>query len=303
MPLCHEAAGREPHAGWRCSRPLGSLREDRILANAAHPADVADWAGQSGEHEMVVLENVSKSYGERIALGPTSITFETQRVSALIGASGCGKSTLLRLIIGLAAPDTGRVTIGGEPVTDATVTRLRRQVGYVIQEGGLFPHLTAGENVALLPRFLRRDSAWIARRVAALADLARLPAAAMKRYPRELSGGQRQRVGIMRALVLDPPLLLLDEPLGALDPVTRGELQEELKALFADLRKTVILVTHDMHEAAWLSDDLVLMREGRILQRGGIAELLERPADPYVGQFIRAQRSGFAELPAAHGAP
>ena len=143
----------------------------------------------------------------------------------------------------------------------------------MIRKAGCSRTATAEENVALLPRFLRRESSWIASRLAELADLAQLPAASLKRYPRDLSGGQRQRVGIMRALMLDPPLLLLDEPLGALDPITRYELQGELKRIFAALGKTVVLVTHDMHEAAYFADDIVLMREGRIVQRGSAADL------------------------------
>jgi osmoprotectant transport system ATP-binding protein len=196
------------------------------------------------------------------------------------------------MIVGLVTPDTGRVAIGGETLAKENVTRLRHGIGYVIQEGGLFPHLTAEDNAALVPRFLKREPSWIASRLAELAELTRLPAALMQRYPRDLSGGQRQRVGIMRALMLDPPLLLFDEPLGALDPITRYELQEELKRIFAALHKTVVLVTHDMHEAAYFADDIVLMRDGRVVQRGSAADLLEHPAEPFVQQFLRAQRAG-----------
>ncbi len=241
---------------------------------------------------MVTLDSVSKSYGGVPALAPLSMEFAARRVTALIGPSGCGKSTLLRMIVGLVAPDTGSVSIGGEALAPGNVGRLRHGIGYVIQEGGLFPHLTASDNVTLLSRFLKKDPAWIEARTAELAELARLPAAALARFPRDLSGGQRQRVGIMRALMLDPPLLLFDEPLGALDPITRYELQEELKRIFAALAKTVVLVTHDMHEAAYFADDIVLMREGRVVQRGSAADLLERPAEPFVREFLRAQRAG-----------
>jgi osmoprotectant transport system ATP-binding protein len=244
---------------------------------------------------MVVLENVSKVYDGHAAVSPVSLEFGERRVTVLIGPSGCGKSTLLRMIVGLIAPDTGRVLIGGEALTAESVLRLRHGIGYVIQEGGLFPHLTAEENVMLLARFLGRERQWISGRAAELAELARLPAAFLKRFPRDLSGGQRQRVSIMRALMLDPPLLLLDEPLGALDPITRYELQEELKRLFGVLGKTVVLVTHDMNEAAHFGDHIVLLREGRIVQQGGLADLLARPAEPFVGQFIRAQRTVLPE--------
>ena len=245
---------------------------------------------------MVVLDSVSKSYGGVPALAPLTMELAPQRVTALIGPSGCGKSTLLRMIVGRVVPDAGRVVIGGETLTKENVGRLRHGIGYVIQEGGLFPHLTAHDNITLLSRFLKRDPGWIEERVAQLAELARLPAAALDRFPRDLSGGQRQRVGIMRALMLDPPLLLFDEPLVALDPITRYELQEELKRIFSALGKTVVLVTHDMHEAAFFADDIVLMREGCVVQRGSASDLLERPAEPFVRDFLRAQRAG--SLPA-----
>ncbi len=246
---------------------------------------------------MVVLDNVSKAYASHTAVAPVSLAFDSGRVTVLIGPSGCGKSTLLRMIVGLVAPDTGRVVIGGEALGAGNALRLRHAIGYVIQEGGLFPHLTAEENVVLLAVFLKRDPKWIAARTAELSELARLPNAMLKRYPRDLSGGQRQRVSMMRALMLDPPLLLLDEPLGALDPITRYEMQEELKQIFAMLDKTVVLVTHDMNEAAYFGNHIVLMRDGRIVQQGVIADLLERPNEPFVQQFIRAQRVSLPERP------
>jgi len=239
---------------------------------------------------VIALENVSRTYASRIALHPATIEFLPSRTTVLIGPSGCGKSTLLRMIVGLVKPDTGRVVIDGVLLSRDNVETLRHRIGYVIQDGGLFPHLTAGENVALLARHLRRDSTWIAERMSVLSALAGIPADALARYPQQLSGGQRQRVGLMRALMLDPPVLLLDEPLGALDPVTRNELQRELKSIFERLGKTVIMVTHDMAEATYFADEVVMMREGRILQRGTIEDLLERPADPYVDAFINAQR-------------
>jgi osmoprotectant transport system ATP-binding protein len=239
---------------------------------------------------VIALENVSRIYASRIALHPVTLEFPPSRTTVLIGPSGCGKSTLLRMVVGLVRPDTGRVVIDGVVLSKDNVEALRHRIGYVIQDGGLFPHLTAGENVALLARHLRRDAAWIAERASALSALAGIPADALARYPQQLSGGQRQRVGLMRALMLDPPVLLLDEPLGALDPVTRNELQRELKSIFEKLGKTVVIVTHDMAEAAYFADEVVMMREGRIVQRGTIQDLLERPADPYVSAFISAQR-------------
>jgi osmoprotectant transport system ATP-binding protein len=167
---------------------------------------------------------------------------------------------------------------------------LRHATGYVIQDGGLFPHLTVRDNVTLLARHLGRDSHDIDARVRELSSLVSIPDDALGRYPQQLSGGQRQRVGLMRALMLDPPLLLLDEPLGALDPVTRFELQTELKSIFERLGKTVVIVTHDMGEAAYFADEIVMMRDGRVIQRGTADDLLTRPADAYVSEFIRAQR-------------
>ena len=245
---------------------------------------------------MIALENVSKTYGKQLALAPTSLQFTKGRIAALIGPSGCGKSTLLRLMLGLVQPDEGRVIFNGEQLGGNNVERVRHAIGYVIQDGGLFPHLTARANVVLLAHFLRRNTSWIEERVNNLTELVRIPRAALARYPSELSGGQRQRVGLMRALMLDPEILLLDEPLGALDPIVRSELQRELKGIFTHLGKTVILVTHDMNEAAYLALDIVLLREGQVVQRGTLNDLLHHPAEPYVTQFIKSQRPMTAEL-------
>jgi osmoprotectant transport system ATP-binding protein len=240
---------------------------------------------------VLAVHNVSKSFDGTLALAPTSLEFSAGRVTVLLGPSGCGKTTLLKLLLGLVPPDGGEVRFAGSPVTPAGVDALRHRVGYVIQEGGLFPHLSARDNVALMARHLRRDSAWIDRRIAELSELVRLPEESLARFPAELSGGQRQRVALMRALTLDPDVLLLDEPLGALDPMTRHRLQLDLKAIFGQLARTVVLVTHDMHEAAWFADEIVLMREGRVVQRGALEDLLRRPADAFVTEFIRAQRA------------
>jgi osmoprotectant transport system ATP-binding protein len=249
---------------------------------------------------MIAVENVSKSYGKHVALAPTTLTFAPGKTTVLIGPSGCGKSTLLRIMVGLIRPDTGRVRFEERALTAQNVEELRHGIGYVIQDGGLFPHLTAERNVTLLARFLKRPPVEIDARVAELAELVQLSGELLGRYPNALSGGQRQRVGLMRALMLDPRLLLLDEPLGALDPITRSELQTQLKAIFARLGKTVVLVTHDMGEAAYFGDCIVLMREGRVVQCGSLADLLDRPAEAYVAEFIRAQRSPLPPLPEAN---
>jgi len=245
------------------------------------------------------LRAVSKAYQGKVALAPTDLEVRADRCLALIGPSGCGKSTLLRLVMGLLRPDGGRIEFGDVPLTPESLRDLRLRVGYVIQEGGLFPHLTAAGNVSLKARDLGWGRERIDRRLAELAELARFPADLWERYPAELSGGQRQRVGLMRALMLDPEALLMDEPLGALDPMIRAQLQAELKQIFRRLGKTVLLVTHDMGEAAYLGDEIALMRQGRIVQRGSLRELLDRPADPFVREFIRAQRPpwSLAETP------
>jgi osmoprotectant transport system ATP-binding protein len=240
---------------------------------------------------MVVIENVSKSFGAKQALAPTSLAPRPGETSVLIGPSGCGKSTLLRLMIGLITPDAGTVKMDGAPLTAANVDQIRHRIGYVIQDGGLFPHLTAHGNVTLLPRHLRKEPRWIEQRVAELAALVRISRETMARYPSGLSGGERQRVALMRALMLDPQLLLLDEPLAALDPIIRRGLQTDLKEIFARLGKTVVLVTHDLHEAAWFAGEIVLMRDGRIVQRGSLEDLLLRPAEPFVSEFVHAQRA------------
>ncbi len=240
---------------------------------------------------LVQLIGISKRYGETTAVAPTDLEIEKGKTTVLIGPSGCGKSTLLRLIIALIEPDSGTIDFNGAPVDPTTIVQFRRRVGYVIQEGGLFPHLTARSNVLLMPRYLNRPETEMNQRLDELCELTRFPGAALDRYPLELSGGQRQRVSLMRALVLSPELLLLDEPLGALDPLVRASLQKDLKEIFARLQQTAVLVTHDLAEAAYLSDTIVLMNEGRIVQQGSIDDLRERPANDFVREFINAQRS------------
>jgi len=238
----------------------------------------------------LVLDGVRKSYRGRVVLDVPRLEAPARRSLVLIGPSGCGKSTLLRLVVGLTAPDAGAVRMGGVPMERSSRRGLRLRMGYVIQDGGLFPHLTAAANAAIVARDLGWERERIERRVVELAELTRFPRELLDHFPRQLSGGQQQRVGLMRALMLDPEVLLLDEPLAALDPMIRAELQDELKALFARLEKTVLFVTHDLAEAAFLGDAIAIMRGGRVLQVGPLAELAERPADPFVTEFMRAQR-------------
>ncbi len=239
---------------------------------------------------MLSLHGVWKSFGSDPVLSGIDLAVHPGDTVALIGASGCGKSTLLRLAIGLTRPDRGEVRVGDAPLTDDNVLELRRRIGYVIQGGGLFPHLRARDNVALQARYLGWSNDRTAARLAELARLTHLPAELFDRYPAELSGGQRQRISLIRALMPDPDLLLLDEPLGALDPIVRRDLQEELREIFAQLRKTVVLVTHDLAEAAFFSRRLVLLAGGRIVQEGPLAELREQPAEDFVRRFVDAQK-------------
>jgi osmoprotectant transport system ATP-binding protein len=241
--------------------------------------------------EAFELRGVSKRYGAVPALDQVSLRFPAGSNTALIGSSGSGKSTLLRVLLGLEWPDSGEIWVDGAMLQPNQVLALRRRVGYVIQEGGLFPHLTVLGNLALLPHHLGWNRERIRQRAEELAALTHLPAGALERYPAELSGGQRQRVALMRGLMLNPDALLLDEPLGALDPIVRHELQDELKAIFDQLGKTVIVVTHDMAEAAWFADRLVLMRHGEVVQDGRLDDLCRRPADPFVTRFVQAQRT------------
>lgn len=240
---------------------------------------------------MIELKGISKQYGEAYAVHPLDLTMASRQTTAIIGPSGCGKSTLLRMIAGLIPSTTGEVVIDGQTLTWDTVLKLRRQIGYVIQDGGLFPHLTAGQNVALMAKHVGTAQAEIDARIAELCELTRFPADGLSRYPTELSGGQRQRVSLMRALMLKPSSLLLDEPLGALDPMVRAGLQADLKEIFKQLGQTVVLVTHDMGEAGYLADKVVLLREGSKVQEGTLEDFQVRPTDLFVTHFLTAQRS------------
>ena len=240
---------------------------------------------------MLELTNIAKRYDEQPALHPTSLNLEEAKTYVLIGPSGCGKSTLLKLMLGLVSPDSGTVSINRQRLTPHNAVKMRQRIGYVIQEGGLFPHLTARDNISLVARHLGWETSRIDSRVAEVNELTQLDDDCLDRFPAQLSGGQRQRVGLMRALMLDPDVLLLDEPLGALDPMIRQEMQTELRDVFRSLKKTVIIVTHDLHEAAFFADEIVLLRAGAVVQRGTISDLLESPADPFVTEFVSAQRT------------
>ena len=240
---------------------------------------------------MLELRGVSKTYGETTALHKTDLTVELGQTTALLGPSGCGKSTLMRCMVGLITPTTGEVLFDGQALTPENAREMRHRMGYVIQEGGLFPHLTARQNATIMARFLDWNATDIETRLKELAGLVDLPLDWLDRYPAQLSGGQRQRVSMMRALFLDPDPVLLDEPMGALDPLIRSELQEQLKTIFKTLNKTVVMVTHDIGEAGFLAETNLLLKDGRIIQSGTLEQLVRTPADPFVTEFINAQRS------------
>ncbi len=237
---------------------------------------------------MFSLEQVAVQFGTTTALQPTDLTFEPGSTTALVGPSGSGKSTLLRVLAGLV-PATGLVQFAGSSIADWRAVRLR--LGYVIQDGGLFPHLTATENVEIMARELHWSRDRIDQRRTELARIVGLPDEPLARYPAELSGGQRQRVSIMRALMLDPDVVLLDEPLSALDPITRARLATELRSIFSALSKTVVLVTHSLREAQFFAERIVLMRRGQIVQSGSLEQLERTPNDAFVTDFIAAERA------------
>ncbi len=246
---------------------------------------------------MIRLEHVTKCFGGARVVDDVTLTIPPARTTALIGPSGSGKSTLLSLIVGLATPDDGEIEVASHRLTPLSAEKLRRLMGYVIQEGGLFPHLSARRNIELMAR----EMGWTPERRAARLDellrLTRFPAPALERYPAELSGGQRQRVALMRALMLDPEILLMDEPLGALDPLIRADLQDDLADIFARLAKTVVIVTHDLAEAGFFAETIVLINHGRIVQQGRFVDFVERPAEAFVTRFVRASARRLADLP------
>jgi osmoprotectant transport system ATP-binding protein len=224
-----------------------------------------------------------------VAVDDVSLTVAAGSTRILLGSSGSGKSTILRLILGLTWLDAGEIVVDGVTLDAASRPEILARVGYVVQEGALYPHMTAAENATLPARTEGWTAARTAARLATLAELVGLERSLLDHYPAELSGGQRQRAGLMRALMLDPPVLLLDEPLGALDPISRAELQAHLVRLFRELGKTVVFVTHDVREAFVFGSTITLLNEGRVVQEGTFADLARRPTEPYVAEFLRAQ--------------
>jgi len=243
---------------------------------------------------MIRLEGVSKVWPDgQVAVHDLTLEVPAGEIAVLVGPSGCGKTTTMRMVNRLVEPTSGRIYLGDEDVTTVDPVRLRRRIGYVIQSVGLFPHLSVAANIATVPRLLGWEKRRIDARVAELLELVGLTDARYaKRYPHELSGGQRQRVGVARALAADPPVLLMDEPFGAIDPVQRGRLQDEFLRLQDTVRKTVLLVTHDIEEAVKLGDRIAVLGEGGVLlQCATPGDLLAAPASEEVAAFVGADRA------------
>lgn len=254
-------------------------------ATALPQGDESQITGKS-----IRLEGVTKRYPGQTTPAVDGVTLEIPagQVVMLVGPSGCGKTTTLKMINRLIEPTDGRIVLGDEDVTDIDGDQLRRRIGYVIQAGGLFPHMTVAQNIAIVPKMLGWDAQRIEERTTELLDLVSLdPDTYRDRYPKELSGGQQQRVGVARALAADPPVLLMDEPFGAVDPITRQRLQDELIRIQHELRKTIVIVTHDFDEAVKLGDWIVIFREGaQIVQYDTPERILAEPADEFVESFI-----------------
>ena len=238
---------------------------------------------------MILFHQAGKSFGNAVALRPADLKIVQNKTTVLIGLSGSGKSTILRLISGLIEPTTGWIEINGKKLTRNALFGIRWRMGYVIQSGDLFPHLTARRNISLVAEELRLGIDEITARIEELCVLTRFPSRLLDRYPVELSGGEQRRASLARALMLKPDILLLDEPLGALDPMARAGLLTDLKALFERTNTTVVVVTHNLVEAARLGDWIVLLNAGRIVQQGTFAELSLHPSEPFVSEFFRAQ--------------
>jgi osmoprotectant transport system ATP-binding protein len=250
---------------------------------------------------VIILENVSKSYDGGAHFTVHNVSFHVPRgkMLALLGGSGCGKTTTLKMINRLIDPTSGRVVVDGRDVRSTDAVQLRRSIGYVFQGSGLFPHMTVAENIAVVPKLLKWTKERTQSRVGELLDLVKLPASEFRnRLPRQLSGGQQQRVGFARALAVGPKVMLLDEPFGALDPLTRDELREEFLSLRRRLHLTAVMVTHDMMEALLSADLIAVMNAGRLLQVGSPQELMARPADDFVAALLASPKHQTEQLEA-----
>lgn len=247
---------------------------------------------------MIEFKNVTKTYGPTTVLDDLSFSIESGEFAVLIGPSGCGKTTTLRTINRLSQPTSGTVFIDGEDVMASNAVELRRKIGYVIQQIGLFPNMTVAQNIGVVPTLLKYPKEEIDQIVRDLLALVEMPYEENShKYPSELSGGQQQRIGVLRALAASPPIVLMDEPFGALDPVTRDGLQKEIKKIQKKLKKTIVFVTHDMDEAIRLADQIYFMDHGKIIQQGSPEEILHKPANDVVKSFMGKRVNGASTTP------
>ena len=243
---------------------------------------------------MISLDRLSKNFGNTgpAAVDGLSLTVNAGEICVLIGPSGCGKTTTMRMINRMVEPDSGRIEVGGRDVTKIDAVELRRAIGYVIQQVGLFPHMTIAENIATVPRMLGWDAARITRRVDELLALVHMePGLYRDRFPRALSGGQKQRVGVARALAADPPVMLMDEPFGAIDPITRALLQDEFLRILRELGKTIVFVTHDIDEAIRMGTRIAILKAGKVVQYDTPERILAQPVNAFVEAFVGGDRS------------
>ena len=243
---------------------------------------------------MIEIAELTKRFpgAAHPAVDRLTLTIPEGEVCVLIGPSGCGKTTTMRIVNRMIEPDGGRVTVAGRDVMDVDPVELRRSIGYVIQQIGLFPHWSIAQNVATVPKLLGWDERRIATRVDELLALVGMdPDTYRGRFPRELSGGQKQRVGVARALAADPPVMLMDEPFGAIDPITRARLQDEFLRILHDLKKTIVFVTHDIDEAIRMGDRIAILKDGALVQYGTPESILAAPADAFVEAFVGADRA------------
>ncbi|HVU56911.1 MAG TPA: ABC transporter ATP-binding protein [Puia sp.] len=239
---------------------------------------------------MIKVEHITKTFGGFTAVDHVSFTVQEGENLVLLGRSGCGKTTLLKMINRLIEPSSGEIYIKGENIYNGQPEELRKKIGYVFQNTGLFPHYTIAENIAIVPQLLEWDKQKIRQRTVSLMEKLHLPGEYLSYYPQQLSGGQQQRVGLARALAADPPVLLMDEPFGALDPLTRASVKKDFRQLDELKNKTIVMVTHDVQEAFELGHRICLMDKGRIIQTGQPEDLLYRPSDDYVRDFFEDQR-------------
>ncbi len=240
---------------------------------------------------MIEFRHVSKDFHGKVVLSDISMEIPTGELTVLIGPSGCGKTTTLKMINRLLSPSSGEIWIDGKNIETLDKVQLRRRIGYVIQQGGLFPHMTIRENIEIIARLAKGDPQAISRKTDQLMEMVDLdPAEYLDRYPTELSGGQQQRIGVIRALANDPEVVLFDEPFSALDPVTRSSLQDELVSMHEKMGKTMVFVTHDMDEAIKIADRICIMRNGHILQFDTPEQILKHPADDFIASFVGTER-------------